>query len=70
MDDIRVFLFALKCGWRWLEEEFYFCDGWESEDQQARKSANLRTAEQLVKAMDNIMEFLTSHWRFLKIFLE
>ena len=70
MDDIRVFLFALECGWRWLEDEFYFCDEWESEDQQAGKSENLRTAEQLVKAMDNIMEFLTSHWRFLKIFLE
>ena len=22
MDDIRVFIFALKCGWRWLEDGF------------------------------------------------
>ena len=58
MDDIRIFLLAMKEGWRWQEDGFYFCEKWRLEDQLAGKSATRRTAEQLVKSMRSILEFL------------
>ena len=58
MDDIRVFLFALKRGWRWHEDGFDFCEEWRIKDMKAEKSPTLRTAENLIKSMDSLMDFL------------
>ena len=52
MDHIRVFLLALKAGWRWEEN----CEEWKKEDEWDGKSPTRRTAENWVKAMSCLIE--------------
>ena len=58
MDDLRVFMLALKMGWRWKEDGFYFCKEWEEEDLLSGKSPTLRTAENMILAMSSLLKFL------------
>ena len=59
MDDVRVFVLALKAGWRWDNDGLYFCKAWQDEDLLVGKSPTRRTGEQMVKAMSSILYFLT-----------
>ena len=58
MDDLRVFMLALKMGWRWRENGFYFCKEWEKEDLESGKSTTLRKAENMILAMNSLLKFL------------
>ena len=38
MDDLRVWLYGLKEGWRWYEDELCWSETWEQEDRLSEKS--------------------------------
>ena len=58
MDDIRVILMALKAGWRWLEDGFYWCEEWQEEDMKSEVTQEDRTANILLESMNSVMKFL------------
>ena len=58
MDDIRVILMALKDGWRWFEDGFYWCQEWEQEDRTAGVSQEDRTSKAILDSMNSILDFL------------
>ena len=55
MDDVRVFLYAIKAGWRWWDGRLCFSKEWEDEDLQAGKSDTRRI---LLDIMNSMMFFL------------
>ena len=58
MDDLRVFLRAIKPGWRWLEGGLYHCETWRMEDCSDGRSKCRRTGNVLLASMNDIMDFL------------
>ena len=60
MDDIRVIAMALKAGWRWFEDGFYWCKEWEAEDKNAMPTSEERTTNMILESMKTVLEFLTS----------
>ena len=58
MDDIRVILMALKAGWRWLEDGFYWWEEWQEEDMKSEVTQEDRTANILLESMNSVMKFL------------
>ena len=58
MDDIRIFLYALRAGWRWWEGSLCYCEVWRLEDESTGTSSTIRTARILVEIMNSMMSFL------------
>ena len=58
MEDIRVFLKALREGWRWMDRRLCYTKSWEAEDRGSRVSASRRTAHTLVAMMNDVCPFL------------
>ena len=58
MDDLRVFLKALKAGWRWMQGGLWFCEEWKKQDLEAGKSRTRSTGDALLASMNEIMDFL------------
>ena len=58
MDDLRVFLKALKAGWRWFQGGLWFCEEWKKQDLEAGKSSTRSTGDALLTSMNEIMDFL------------
>jgi hypothetical protein len=58
MDDLRVFLYAIKMGWRWHAGELCWKEEWEDEDQKSGKGDLERTCELLRQSMNMIFDFL------------
>ena len=59
MDDIRVIAMALKAGWRWFEDGFYWCKEWEAEDKNVIPTSEERTTDMILESMNAVLEFLT-----------
>ena len=58
MDDVRIFLLAIKEGWRWWDGRLCYSEDWKQEDIKAGKSNTRRTGELLLEIMNSVMPFL------------
>ena len=58
MDDLRVFLFGIKRGWRWYGRELCFCTEWEEEDRQEGIGDLERITALLQAMMAEVFTFL------------
>ena len=58
MDDLRIFMFPIKEGWRWVERELCWTKEWEREDQMSGKSDLERTCELVRQSLNKIYPFL------------
>ena len=58
MDNIRIFLSAIRAGWRWWTGALCYCEVWKEDDDAAGTSSTSRTAKILVNIMNSIMPFL------------
>ena len=61
VDDVRIQ--ALAEGWRWVGNGFDFSTEWEELDRLPDKSDQLRTAEEIAKAMSSLVKFLSLRLR-------
>ena len=58
MDDLRVFLYSFKQGWRWHDGDLCWTEEWEKDDMLSGKSALERTCDILKESMNTIFTFL------------
>ena len=58
MDDIRVFMEAIREGWRWWNGALCYCKAWKEEDLQEGLSRTARTAKVVLGMMNDVMTFL------------
>ena len=58
MDDLRVFLFPLREGWRWIGSELCWTEDWEREHLTSGSSALERTCELIRQSLNLIYPFL------------
>ena len=58
MDDIRIFINALRAGWRWWGGALSYCEVWRQEDEADGTSSTNRTARILLDIMNSMMSFL------------
>ena len=59
MDDIRVITMALKTGWRWVEDGFYWCEEWKTENDTSGVTKEERTINMILESVNTVLEFLT-----------
>ena len=59
VDDVRNGLQALAEGWRWVGNGFAFSSEWEEVDRLSDKPDQLRTVEEIAKAMSSLVKFLS-----------
>ena len=61
VDDIRNLLYPLSEGWRWAGNRFTFCEKLYEKDMASSspRSDQIRTREELTKAMCSLVYFLT-----------
>ena len=58
MDDLRVYMFPIKEGWRWVERELCWTREWELEDQEKGEGDLRRTCELIRQSLNKIYPFL------------
>ena len=58
MDDVRVFLEAIRMGWRWHEGSLCYREEWRIEDLKDGKSSTARTGRILIDIMNDVMPSL------------
>ena len=58
MDDLRLFMFPVREGWRWVEGELCWTKEWENEDLESGKSDLERTSELVRQSLNKIYPFL------------
>ena len=58
MDDLRIFMFPLQAGWRWVGEELCWTEDWEGEDLRSGKTDLERTCELIRQSLNKIYPFL------------
>ena len=58
MDDLRVYLYGIKHGWRWHEGDICWREEWEQEDRISGKSDLERTCDILKESMNKVFSFL------------
>ena len=59
MDDIRLFLWLIRMGWRWTGQELEYCKEWREEDRMKGLTPIQKTTEVLSAMMNSICSFLT-----------
>ena len=59
MDDIRLWLHAIRLGWRIVDGSLVFCSAWRDEEREAGISAIEKTTKILKDVMNNICGWLT-----------
>ena len=59
MDDLRVWLFGVSLGWRWINEGVYYCSDWKREEQEAGMTGLQKTVEIFQSMMNQACNFLT-----------
>ena len=63
MDDIRLWLFSVRLGWRWCEGQLCFCRDWRIEE----KKMGMTGLEKTIQVLKDMMNSITS---FLKLTME
>ena len=58
MDDLRIFMFPLQAGWRWVGDELCWTEDWEVEDLRNGKTDLERTCELIRQSLNKIYPFL------------
>ena len=58
MDDIRLWLRAIRLGWRWQRGELIYKQVWKLEEEQAGMSSMKKTSEVLEAIMNSICSWL------------
>ena len=58
VDDLRLIMYLLKEGWRWIGDRMIFRKCWEKEEKTAEVNLELKTAEEMRKIMDSIFSNL------------
>ena len=58
MDDLRVYLFGIRAGWRWHEGELCWTEEWEQDDRESSVTMLERTCSLLKESMNMVFTFL------------
>ena len=58
MDDLRVYLYGIKQGWRWYDGELCWTEEWEQEDRVSGRSDLERTCDILKTSMNMVFTFM------------
>ena len=58
MDDIRIFLMAIRLGWRWTDGGLRYRSSWKLEEEQAGMTATTKAAQCLEGMMNSICGWL------------
>ena len=58
MDDIQVWMFCIRLGWRWTEGRLKFSMAWRREEQKREMSGLLKTMEVLSCMMNSVCDWL------------
>ena len=58
MDDVRVFLRAVRLGWRWTDGQLRYKRAWRLEEEREGMSLLAKTTEILEKLMNSICDWL------------
>jgi hypothetical protein len=59
MDDIRIWLWSIRMGWRWTGRELEYCGQWREEDRRKGLTPLQKTTEVLSRMMNSICGYLT-----------
>ena len=59
MDDLRVWMFGVRLGWRWTDGGLYYSSEWRNEEQEAGMTGLQKTVEILHGMMNVVCDFLT-----------
>ena len=59
MDDIRIWLWSIRMGWRWTGQELVYCGQWRDEDRLKGLTPLQKTTEILSGMMNSICGYLT-----------
>ena len=59
MDDVRIWLRAVKLGWRWVEGQLRFKSSWRLEEQLAGMTSLQKTSQILEGIMNSVCTWLT-----------
>ena len=58
MDDLRVWLYAIRLGWRWVEGDLLFSSRWRTEEQELGMTGLQKTVEVVCDMMNDVSGFL------------
>ena len=58
MDDIRVWMFCIRLGWRWTGEGLKFCIAWRKEERKQGMTGLQKTMQILEGMMNSICDWL------------
>ena len=58
MDDIRLWLYAIRLGWRWVDGGLKYFSEWRAEERMAGMTGLQKTVEVLKGMMNSIWDFL------------
>jgi hypothetical protein len=58
MDDIRLWLYAIRLGWRWVDGGLKFSGEWRDEERRAGMTGLQKTVEIIKNMMNSICDFL------------
>ena len=58
MDDIRLWCFPVRLGWRWQDDELVFSMEWRREELEMGMTGLQKTLEVMEKMMNSICDFL------------
>ena len=58
MDDIRLWLYSIRLGWRWQEGRLQFCSDWRKEEREAGMTGLQKTMEIMKEMMNSICDWL------------
>ena len=59
MDDIRIWLWSIRMGWRWTGKGLEYCGEWREEDRRKGMTPLQKTSEILPGMMNSICGYLT-----------
>ena len=59
MDDIRLWCYSIRLGWRWVEGELVFSRSWKQEEEEKGMSGLEKTIEVIRCMMNSVCDFMT-----------
>ena len=59
MDDIRIWLWSIRHGWKWEDGELRYCEAWRAEDRHRGATPLQKSTEVLEGMMNHICSWLT-----------
>ena len=59
MDDIRLWLYSIRLGWRWMDGRLQFCSEWRREERESGMTGLQKTMEVMKEMMNSICTWLT-----------